>query len=94
MSKIDEIKNTIVPILKKEGVLRSALFGSYVKGTSNDKSDLDILVELPKEKSIFDFIDLKLKLEDALHLKVDLVEYEAVKPLLREEILSHQAPLF
>ena len=42
----------------------------------------------PKGKSFFAFVDVKLKLEDALGKKVDLVEYDCIKPRLRESILS------
>ncbi len=86
----EEIRQKIVPILKRAAVTRSSLFGSYVQGTVRADSDIDILVDLPKEKSLFDFIDLKLQLEDALGLPVDLVEYDGIKPRLRPYILNNQ----
>lgn len=32
----------IIPILKKYGVKKAALFGSYAKGDFDDQSDVDI----------------------------------------------------
>ena len=39
------LKKKIVPILKKQGVLKAALFGSFAKGNETKKSDLDLLVK-------------------------------------------------
>ena len=89
-ANLDQIKNKAVPILKEAGVTHSALFGSYVRGENKANSDIDILVDLPKEKGLFDFIELRLKLEDALDKKVDLVEYSTIKPRLKNNILNDQ----
>ena len=87
---IDQIKKKAIPILKDAGVTRSALFGSYVYGEEREDSDIDMLVELPREKSLFEFIELKLRLEQALRRKIDLVEYIAIKPRLKQYILPSQ----
>lgn len=87
---VEEIKEKVLPILKKAGVTRSSLFGSYVRGEQTEKSDVDILVDYPQEKSLFDFIDTKLQLENALGRKVDLIEYKTIKLQLKKYILSQQ----
>jgi len=58
-----------------------------------EDSDIDILVELPKEKSLLDFVALKLELEETLGRKVDLVEYSTIHPLLKERVLREQVPV-
>ncbi len=88
--RLEKIKTKILPILKQAGVKRSSLFGSYVRGEETKDSDIDILVELPKGKSLFDFVDLQLKLEEMLNRKVDLVEYSTIKPRLKPYILDNQ----
>ena len=87
-SDLEDIKNKAIPVLKEAGVLRSSLFGSYVRGEARQDSDIDILVELPGGMSLFDFIGLQHKLEDTLARKVDLGEYSTVKQRLRNSILS------
>lgn len=87
-SKIEEIKKKAVPILKEAGVTRSSLFGSVVRGEARGDSDIDILVEIPRGISLFDFVDLQLKLEQVLNRKVDLGEFSTIKPRLREYILQ------
>lgn len=88
--RIEKVKSKILPVLKQAGVTKSSLFGSYVRGDQTESSDIDILVELPKGKSLFDFVDLQLKLEEILDRKVDLVEYSTIKPRLKPYILSNQ----
>jgi len=48
---------------------------------------------LGKKISLLDFAGIKLELEDALNMKVDLLEYEAVKPSLQEIIDKEQIPV-
>lgn len=87
---IDEIKQKAVPILKEAGIKRSSLFGSYVRGEQREDSDVDLLVDFPKGKSLFDFVKVKIQLEDAFGKRVDLVEYDKIKPRLKEYILTSQ----
>jgi uncharacterized protein len=90
---IETIRKLIQPLLKQHGVIRASIFGSLARNQMKDESDIDILVELPKEKSLFDFIALKLELEEVLGSKVDLVEYSTIHPLLKDRILSEQVPV-
>ena len=39
-------------------------------------------------------MDIQFELEDALKKKVDLVEYKAIKPALKENILSSQLLIY
>jgi len=84
------IGNTIVPILKSHGAKRAAIFGSAARGTMRRGSDVDILVDLPSGIGLFDFIGIKLELEDALKRKVDLVEYDGIKRAFKKSILANQ----
>ena len=87
---IDEIKVKIVPILQKYGVKRASIFGSAVRDEMREDSDIDILVEIEKDISLLDFVALKLELEDSLGRKVDLVEFDTIKPKLKDRILREQ----
>src|SRR3989339_762916 len=74
------IKKKIMPILKKNKVVRAGIFGSYARGEQKKNSDVDILVEIKKRISLFDFAGIK----------VDLVEYKIIKPRIRENILNSE----
>lgn len=87
---IKKIKDKALPILKEAGVTKSTLFGSYVRGDYGTNSDIDILVEFPKGKSLLDLVRLEKKLENALGKKVDLLTYNSVHPLLKDQISKSQ----
>lgn len=91
--KKNDIKRSIKTILKKHGVKKASLFGSFARNEAGKESDVDILVDYPRGKSLYDFIELKLKLEEILNKKVDLVEFDSINPLLKERILQEQIPL-
>lgn len=91
--RLNEITEKILPILREAGVTRAALFGSYVRGEQESASDLDVLVELPDDKSLLDLVDLKLKLEEALNREVDVLTFDAVHPRLRPHIEREQVPI-
>ncbi|MBL7046172.1 MAG: nucleotidyltransferase family protein [Candidatus Marinimicrobia bacterium] len=86
----EDIKQKILPILQRYGVKKIGLFGSFIRGEMREDSDVDILVEIDKDISLLDFVGLKIEIEEALGEKVDLVEYNTIKPLLRERILKEQ----
>jgi hypothetical protein len=88
--KIDKIKEIATPILKKHGVLKASLFGSWVRGEQKIESDIDMLVELEEGKSLLDLIGLELELEERLKRKVDVLTYDSIHPRLKDYILSEQ----
>ena len=87
-AKIESIKN----YFKTRPVLKAYLFGSYVTGLADVKSDIDILVDLDYSQKIgLQFIQMKLDLEKLLNNQVDLVSSNGVskyiKPLIDVEKL-------
>lgn len=92
--KIEEIKGAIEPILIRHHIKRAGIFGSMAKGNATSKSDIDILVELGNKISLLEFVGIKYELEDLLGRKVDLVEYQAVKPRLRNKIMSEEIRIY
>ena len=84
--QVAHIQTIVRPILHRHGVVRSSLFGSYARGDAGSTSDVDLLVELPKNTGMFAYVRLKRELEDALKRKVDLVTYRSVHPLLKKHI--------
>ncbi|HLD58733.1 MAG TPA: nucleotidyltransferase family protein [archaeon] len=87
-SVLNQLKPKIVRVLKKHGVKKAGVFGSYAKGNPKKSSDVDILIELGRDVSLFGFAGIKLELEDSLKKRVDLVEYCCIKPLIRESVLK------
>ena len=88
--EVQKLKPKITKVLKRYHATKAGIFGSYARGTAKKKSDVDILVELPTKLSLFDFIGIKLELEKVLKMKVDLVEYNSIKPVIKKGILTEE----
>jgi len=88
--EIEKIKKKIVPILKKNKVVRAGIFGSYARGENKKNSDVDILIKPTEKMSLFDFVGIKLEIEDRLGNKIDLVSYRAIHPKLKKQILKEE----
>jgi predicted nucleotidyltransferase len=85
----ERLENNKDFIKAKFYVVGIGLFGSFVKGESTASSDIDIQVEFRKgHKDFFNYMRLKNYLQKVLGREVDLVMKSAVKPRLKESILS------
>lgn len=93
MATIKHLKKNILPTLKQHGITKAGLFGSQATGKTHKKSDIDLLVKISKNMSLLDFISLKLDIEKKIGRKVDMVEYNAIKPALRKKILEQEISL-
>ncbi|MDO8609410.1 MAG: nucleotidyltransferase domain-containing protein [bacterium] len=96
--KISSVEKTIIPVLRKYGVSQASLFGSIVRDEMKNGSDIDILVKLPDNIHGFDYIDLRLNLQEELEKKlkrkVDLVEFDYIKSSLKKYILTGQRLIY
>jgi hypothetical protein len=68
-------------------VSKIGVFGSYARNEQTEESDIDILVEFSRPVG-FEFIDLKYYLESLFNKPVDLVTVNALKPIMKDEILN------
>ena len=87
---LEEIKEKALPVLKKAQVTKAAIFGSYVRGDNTENSDIDVLVDLPRGKTLIDLVGLQYDLEEVLGKRVDLVEYAGIKARIRDSVLENQ----
>jgi len=94
MKKITKIKEKILPILKKNDVIKASIFGSFARGEDKKGSDIDMLVEFNEPKGMFHRIGLKYELEKILGKKVDLLTYNAINPLLKEYIYKDEVKIY
>lgn len=75
--------------LRRFGVKRCGVFGSFVHNDTHEQSDVDILVEFEAGQKTFDhFIQLAFFLEDLFDRKVDLLTTESLSPYIGPHILS------
>jgi predicted nucleotidyltransferase len=74
--------------LKQLGVKSLFLFGSVARDEANMNSDVDLLVEFNRTVGLFEFIEVKIYLEDILGCSVDLGTEKALKEHLREPVFK------
>jgi len=75
---LEELKKTLIDVLRKHDVKKAALFGSIVRGEATDESDIDILVEFEGRKSLLDLAGLKLDLQEIVRRNVDILTYKSL----------------
>lgn len=76
----------VMALAAKHGVTDVRVFGSVARGEDGPDSDLDLLVHLPDGAGLFLLSRFKHDLEDLLHVAVDVVPDEGVKPRVRVNI--------
>jgi hypothetical protein len=91
--EVAAIKRKIVPILRKNGIKKAGIFGSYARGEQKRNSDIDILVEINDKRSLIGVINLQLQLQDALKRKVDLLEYKELDALIKKQVLKEEVKI-
>ena len=75
--------------LRRLGVSHAAVFGSVARGEARSDSDVDVLVELDRDRpmGIFEYARLKLYVNEILNGAGDVVNRRTLKPLLRDSVL-------
>jgi len=96
-SRLEQLLATLrakLPELRRlYGVRTMGVFGSYVRGSQNPDSDLDVLVEFSRTPSLLDFVGLEQELSEMLGVKVDLVMKSALKHAIGERIMQEVVAL-
>jgi predicted nucleotidyltransferase len=87
---IEKIKSEKEYLSEKFNITEIGLFGSYIRGEQNEKSDIDILIDYNQRKrfSLFDMIDLNDYLTGLLRVKVDLALKRSLKTVIGYYILK------
>lgn len=75
--------------LKKYGVERIGLFGSFLHGDNTESSDIDFLVDIEKgKKTLTNLVQLGDYLEGLFGRKVDIVTPQGLSPHIGPYILN------
>lgn len=73
--------------IRKFGVRRIGLFGSWVRGDAIRQSDVDVLVEF-SQPTFDNYMDLKFFLEELFGQEVDLVLADSLKAQIKPKVLG------
>ena len=90
---IDEIKKVSIPVAKKYGIKKLALFGSYAKGEQKKDSDIDFLIEKGEIQG-WEFFGFINNLENELGKNVDVMTYKSLKNSYIENVVQNEVVLY
>ena len=77
----------LIEACRQNDVVKVGVFGSMVRGEASEQSDIDLIVEFSKRKSLLALVALERQLALTLGRKVDLLTEAALSPYLRDRIL-------
>ena len=77
----------LIDICRQNDVIKVGVFGSMARGEANEQSDIDLIVEFSKRKSLLALVALERKISTALGRKVDLLTEAALSPYLHDRIM-------
>lgn len=88
-----EHREEILQIATKRGASNIRVFGSVARGEDDENSDVDLLIDLERGRSLLDLSGLIIDIEDVLGIKVDVGTEKSLKPHLRDQVLAEAKPL-
>jgi predicted nucleotidyltransferase len=89
---VEKHREAIREVVKANRASEPRVFGSVARGADHPGSDLDLLVTMGDDASLFDLARLHLELEDLLGIRVDVLDERGLKAKHRQ-ILDDVVPL-
>lgn len=86
-------RDEILRVVARRGARNIRVFGSVARGESDAASDVDFLVDLEPDRSLFDLSGLLIDLEAVLQTEVDVVTERGLRDRVRERVLREAVPL-
>ena len=87
----ESIKKRLIDDFECEAII---LFGSFARGTQNEKSDIDIAFKSKRKISKKEIFEEKILLEDISKRDIDLVSLDEINDDFRYEILMNGKELY
>ncbi len=90
---ISKHREQILSLAEKYGASDVRVFGSFARGTADEKSDVDFLVNLAPGRSLFDLGGLLYELQELIGRRVDVVTPAGLRPRIRDRVLREATPI-
>ncbi|MFQ5979407.1 MAG: nucleotidyltransferase family protein [Candidatus Heimdallarchaeota archaeon] len=92
----EKLKNKrldIHKIAEKYGAKNIRIFGSIARGEAESTSDIDILVDLEKGRSLLDLGGFQMALQHLMGRRVDVITEKGLRSRIREQVIKDAVPL-
>ncbi len=87
---LNYLKTNKILFIEKFNIIQIGIFGSFARNEQTEKSDIDIIIEMPRGTE--DIFEKKQQLRELLknqfHREIDICRERAIKPLFKEMILK------
>ncbi len=90
---ISSKREQVLTLAKKYGASQVRVFGSVARGTADEKSDIDFLVDLAPGRSLLDLGGLLYELQNLLGRNVDVITSAGLRPRIRQRVLKEAVSL-
>ena len=89
---LEKIKDIVIPVLKKYGVVSASIFGSYAREEQDDDSDIDILIEYAPtaKRTLITHMKMVNELKELLQKDVDVITESFLSPHLHETVMKEK----
>jgi len=81
-------RQQILALANKYGASDVRIFGSVARGTADERSDIDFLVDLAPGRSLLDLGGLLYELQQLLGRSVDVITAAGLRPRIRDRVLK------
>ncbi len=87
---LDYLANNKELFQQKYSIIKIGIFGSFARNEQNDKSDIDIIIEMPLDATqIFEKKqELREILKQTFHREIDICRERSIKPMFKKLILK------
>jgi uncharacterized protein len=86
-------REEILRIAAQYGAYNVRIFGSVARGEADEKSDIDLLVDMEPIRSLLDLAGLLVDLEELLGCKVDIVPEDSLRKRIKDRVLKEAVAL-
>ena len=86
-------RDRIVALAERHGAHNVRVFGSLARGQANPESDVDLVVDFERGRSLMDHGELMMDLEEVLGCRVEVVSERGLRDRFRARVLADAVPL-
>jgi len=90
---LQEKREDILQLAKEYGAYNVRVFGSVARGEADEKSDIDLLVDMEEGRTLFDLGGLLMDLQETLNCKVDVATEKILRDRIKERVLKDAIPI-
>lgn len=80
-------------IAARHGATNVRVFGSVARGTADDRSDLDLLVDAQPGTGLFALSEFAAEVEDLLGVPTQVTTVAGLKPRIRDRVQAEAVPV-